>query len=130
MFAFLIVRELMPRQPWAAVAAGLLVAFQPMFGFMGGAINNDNGVNAAAAAIAYLLIRGLRRGLTWRLGLALGAALAIAPLLKGTGYFLYPGRRARRCSGCSSAGRDRRTLVGARRGSSARGHRGAPSPGA
>ena len=47
---------------------GLLVAFQPMFGFISGAINNDNGVNAAAAAIAYLLIRGLRRGLTWRLG--------------------------------------------------------------
>jgi 4-amino-4-deoxy-L-arabinose transferase-like glycosyltransferase len=90
LFAFLIVRELVPRERWAAVAAGLLVSFQPMFGFISGAVNNDNGVNAAAAAIAYLLIRGLRRGLTLHVGLALGTALAVAPVFKGTGYFLYP----------------------------------------
>ncbi|MDA0171524.1 DUF2142 domain-containing protein [Solirubrobacter taibaiensis] len=110
MFAFLIMRELLPRQPWAAVAAGLIVAFQPMFGFMGGAINNDMGINAAAAAVAYLIIRGLRRGLTWRVGLALGATLAIAPLLKGTGYFLFP-VAALGVLGMLVRGRDRRTVV-------------------
>lgn len=110
MFAFLLVRELLPRQPWAAVAAGLIVAFQPMFGFMGGAINNDMGVNAAAAAIAYLIIRGLRRGLTWRVGVALGATLAIAPLLKGTGYFLFP-VAALGVLGMLVRGRDRRTVL-------------------
>jgi hypothetical protein len=88
--AFAIVRELLPRQPVAALAAGLLVAFQPMFGFISGAVNNDNGINVAAALSLYLLIRGLRRGLTWRIALALGAALAIAPLMKGTGYEIYP----------------------------------------
>jgi hypothetical protein len=76
--AFGIVRELLPRQPLAAVAAGLLVAFHPMFGFISGAVNNDNGINAAAALSLYLLIRGLRRGLTWRLALALGAVVALA----------------------------------------------------
>jgi hypothetical protein len=110
MFAFLLMRELLPRQPWAAVAAGLIVAFQPMFGFMGGAINNDNGVNAATAAVAYLIIRGLRRGLTWRVGLALGATLAIAPIMKGTGYFLFP-VAALGVLGMLMRGRDRRTLV-------------------
>jgi hypothetical protein len=88
--AFAIVRELLPRQPVAAVAAGLLVAFHPMFGFISGAVNNDSGVNAAAALALYLLIRGLRRGFSWRLALALGAVLAIAPLMKETGYEIYP----------------------------------------
>jgi 4-amino-4-deoxy-L-arabinose transferase-like glycosyltransferase len=110
MFAFLIVRELLPQQRWAAVAAGLLVAFQPMFGFMAAAINNDNGVNAATAAVVYLLVRGLRRGLTPRLALTLGAVLAIAPLLKGTGYFVYPAALVG-LAGMFVRGPDRRTLL-------------------
>ncbi len=88
--AFGVVRELLPRSRVAAVSAGLLVAFQPMFGFIGGAVNNDNGINAAAALSLYLLIRALRRGLDWRLALALGIALAITPLMKETGYEIYP----------------------------------------
>jgi hypothetical protein len=88
--AYGIVRELLPRQRLAAVGAGLLVAFQPMLGFMAGAVNNDTGVNAAAALTLYLTIRGLRRGLTWRLALGLGAALAVTPLMKGTGFAIYP----------------------------------------
>jgi hypothetical protein len=87
---FLALRELLPRREWAAVAGGLLVAFQPMFGFIAGSVNNDNGVNAAAALLMFLLLRGLRRGLTWRLGLALGTTLVLLPLVKGTGYALYP----------------------------------------
>jgi len=88
--AFGVVREMLPRQPVAAIAAGLLVAFEPMFGFISGAVNNDNGINAAAALALYLVIRGLRRGLTWRVALGLGATLAIAPLMKETGYEIYP----------------------------------------
>jgi hypothetical protein len=88
--AFGIMRELLPRWPTAAVGAGLLVSFQPMFSFIGGAANNDNGVNATAAVALYLLIRALRRGLTWRTGLGLGLALALTPLMKETGYELYP----------------------------------------
>jgi predicted membrane protein DUF2142 len=88
--AFGIVRELLPRRPFAAMAAGLLVAFHPMFTFMAGAVNNDNGINAAAALSLYLIVRGLRRGLSWRLALGLGATLAVAPLMKKTGYEIYP----------------------------------------
>jgi hypothetical protein len=88
--AFGIVRELLPGQRFAAVAAGLLVAFHPMFSFMAGAMNNDNGINAAAALSLYLLIRALRRGLSWRVALGLGATLAVAPLMKKTGYEIYP----------------------------------------
>jgi hypothetical protein len=88
--AFLIVREFVPRHPVPAVAAGLLVGFQPMFAFMSASVNNDMGVNAAAAVVILLMVRGLGQGLTWRTGAALGVAVAIMPVLKGTGYALYP----------------------------------------
>ncbi|MGO9490141.1 MAG: DUF2142 domain-containing protein [Solirubrobacteraceae bacterium] len=88
--AYGIVRELLPRWRTAAIGAGLLVAFQPMFSFIGGAANNDNGVNATAAISLYLLIRALRRGLSWQIGLGLGLALGLTPLMKETGYELYP----------------------------------------
>jgi hypothetical protein len=88
--AFLTVRELSPRREWLAVAAGLLVAFQPMLGFMFGVVNNDAGVNAAAALLVFLLVRGLRRGLSVPLAIALGTTLALLPAMKATGAALYP----------------------------------------
>lgn len=89
-FAFLMMRELAPGRPWMAVLAALLVAYQPMYGFISGAVNNDVGVNAAAAAVELLLIMILRRGMTVRLGLLTGALLVLLPLVKGTGMSLYP----------------------------------------
>jgi hypothetical protein len=87
---FLTVRELAPGRDWLAAAAGVIVAFQPMVSFMFGVVNNDAGVNAAAALLVFLLIRGLRRGLTLPLAIALGATLALLPALKATGAALYP----------------------------------------
>src|SRR3954470_3442625 len=40
--AFLFARELFPAVPWAAPVAGIAVAVEPMFAFLGGAVNNDN----------------------------------------------------------------------------------------
>jgi hypothetical protein len=88
--AYGVVRELLPRHPMVAVASGLIVAFHPMLTFMGGAVNNDAGVNAVGAVVVYLLVRGLRRGLTPRTAVALGAALVALPLMKATGFVLYP----------------------------------------
>jgi hypothetical protein len=90
LFTFLLVRELAPGRPWLAVLAALLVAFQPMYGFVSGIVNNDVGVNAAAAALELLLIRMLRRGITVPWGLLTGAVLVALPLVKGTGLSLYP----------------------------------------
>jgi 4-amino-4-deoxy-L-arabinose transferase-like glycosyltransferase len=88
--AVLLVSELLPGRRALAVAAGLLVAFEPMFAYTAGAVNNDNGVNLAAALLIYLVIRALRRGLTAWLAVAIGATMVAAPILKGTGYELYP----------------------------------------
>jgi hypothetical protein len=84
------VRELVPSRPELAVAAGLLVAFQPMFSFIAGAVDNDSGVNAMAALAVYLTIRAVRRGLTWRLGAALGTTAALLPIMKVSGEALWP----------------------------------------
>jgi 4-amino-4-deoxy-L-arabinose transferase-like glycosyltransferase len=87
---FLLVRELLPRQRWAATAGGLLVAFQPMFAFVSGAVNNDAALNAAGAVLLLLLVRALRRGLSIPLAAAIGAVLVALPLAKSNGLFLYP----------------------------------------
>ncbi len=89
-FAFLLGRELAPGRPWLGVLAALLVAYQPMYGFISGAVNNDVGVNAGAAALELLLIVMLRRGVTLRLGLLTGGLLIGLPIVKGTAYSLYP----------------------------------------
>ena len=89
-FAYLMARELAPGRPWLGVLAALLVAYQPMYGFISGAVNNDVGVNAGAAGLELLLILMLRRGVTWRLGLSTGALLVALPIVKGTAYSLYP----------------------------------------
>ncbi len=88
--AFLIVRELAPGRSRLAVAAGVAVAFQPMFAFMGGSFNNDMGVNAACAVLTLLLVRLLRRGFSPALAVGIGVAVAVAPLMKLTGYAVYP----------------------------------------
>ncbi len=90
LFTFLLARELAPSRPWLAVLAALLVAFEPMYGFISGAVNNDVGLNAAAAALELLLLRMLRRGLTFRWGLVTGGLLILLPVVKGTAYSLYP----------------------------------------
>lgn len=88
--AFLTVLELAPRRQWLAVAAGLIVAFQPMVAYMFGVYNNDAGANALAALLVLLLVRGLRRGPTVPLMLGLGVTLVALPAMKATGAALYP----------------------------------------
>jgi 4-amino-4-deoxy-L-arabinose transferase-like glycosyltransferase len=90
LFTFLLVRELAPGRAWLAVLAALLVAYEPMYSFISGIVNNDVGVNACAAALELLLIRMLRRGITIRWGLLTGAVLIALPIVKGTGLSLYP----------------------------------------
>ncbi len=90
LFTFLLARELAPGRQWLAVLAALLVAFEPMYGFISGAVNNDVGVNAGAAALELLLLRMLRRGVTFPWGLLTGGLLFLLPIVKGTSYSLYP----------------------------------------
>jgi 4-amino-4-deoxy-L-arabinose transferase-like glycosyltransferase len=87
---FALVRELLPNPRWPAFAAGLIYALHPMVSFMGGVVNNDVAVNAGAAAVLWLSVRALRRGLSPRLAAALGAVLVLTAVAKGSGLALWP----------------------------------------
>jgi 4-amino-4-deoxy-L-arabinose transferase-like glycosyltransferase len=89
-FCFLFVRELLPGTPWAWLAAGVAVAFQPLTAFVSGGVNPEALLYASSAALFYLLARALRRGLTPKLGAAIGAAIAVALFSKGTALAFLP----------------------------------------
>jgi 4-amino-4-deoxy-L-arabinose transferase-like glycosyltransferase len=88
---FLFLRELLPGTPWAWPVGALAVAFQPLFGFIGGGVNNDNLVIAAATGALLALAVCFRRGLTRRTGIALGAWVALGLLAKPSMVGLLPG---------------------------------------
>jgi 4-amino-4-deoxy-L-arabinose transferase-like glycosyltransferase len=91
LFVFMFVREVLPSTPWAWTVGGLAVAFQPMFGFMSGGVNNDNLLFVASAALLYLMARAFRRGLDLRLGVAIGLTVAVGLLTKQTLFGILPG---------------------------------------
>lgn len=70
---------------YAAATAGALIAFQPMYAYVSGAINNDTFVNVAGALTLYLLLWLARRGWDTRREIALGVAAVLGPVGKLTG---------------------------------------------
>jgi 4-amino-4-deoxy-L-arabinose transferase-like glycosyltransferase len=91
LFVFLFLRELLPSTPWAWTVGALAVAFQPMFGFTSSGVTSDTVLYAAAAGLFYLFALSFRRGLTPRLGVAIGALAAIGLLSKLNMVGLAPG---------------------------------------
>jgi 4-amino-4-deoxy-L-arabinose transferase-like glycosyltransferase len=112
LFVLLAAREVAPRRPLFAVGAALLVALNPMFTFIGASVNNDVGVNTAAALFLLLVVRAARRGLSIPLALGLGVTLGVLPVIKGTSYALYVVAAIALLALLLSR-RDRKVLVGA-----------------
>ncbi|MBN1284425.1 MAG: DUF2142 domain-containing protein [Anaerolineae bacterium] len=79
-----------PGQPAVALLAMALTAFNPMFLFITGSVNNDNLVIVLAAAGLLLSLRIVRHGLGARRVLLLSVVLALASLSKISGLTLYP----------------------------------------
>ena len=77
-------RVIWPDRPALAAGSAAFVAFNPMFLYMAGAINNDVVAAAAGAAVVYACVRLLRdeRGLSWRWGVWLGALYGLALMSK------------------------------------------------
>jgi 4-amino-4-deoxy-L-arabinose transferase-like glycosyltransferase len=115
LFAFLFVRELMPRASWTWPVAGLGVAFQPQFAFIASGVNGDTLLFAASAALFYALARALRRGLEPGTGIGIGAALAVGLLTKVNFVALLPAALLALAIGVYRAPREhrRRALTGA-----------------
>ena len=83
-----------------------------MFGFISGAVNNDNGVNLACAAIIYLTVRALRRGLPAWGWAALGATMARGAADEGHGLRAVPAGSAGAASFVLARRHGRRDLLG------------------
>jgi 4-amino-4-deoxy-L-arabinose transferase-like glycosyltransferase len=90
-FVFMFLRELFPRTPLAWTVGSLAVALHPVFGFMGGGVNNDNLLWLTSAIVLWMTARIFRRGLTPSRGLVLGLAFAAGVLTKTSMVGLAPG---------------------------------------
>jgi hypothetical protein len=84
LFGALFVRELLPGSRWAWAAGGLAIAVNPLLGFIGGGVNNDNLLFCAAAAVFVGLARMFRRGVTPARAVFVAVALALGALAKAT----------------------------------------------
>jgi 4-amino-4-deoxy-L-arabinose transferase-like glycosyltransferase len=87
---WLLIGELTNRRRSLQLAGAAVVGMQPMAVFVSSSVNPDAALMACFALAFWLGARVLRRGLTARDGLALGAVTALAIVTKGTGYALVP----------------------------------------
>ncbi|RMH01433.1 MAG: hypothetical protein D6706_01705 [Chloroflexi bacterium] len=79
-----IARTIWPKRPWLGVGAAAFVAFNPMFVYMSGAINNDIMAAFSGAAVTLACVQLLRdeNGLSRRWGVVLGALYGLALMSK------------------------------------------------
>ena len=83
--------EVSPQRSDLALAAAALVAFNPMFLFISGSVNNDNLIVPLATLILCLVVRTLRQGwLSNGRAVLLGLLLGLAALTKLSGLALLP----------------------------------------
>lgn len=79
---------LFPALPLIGLLAGTLVAFNPQFLFISGAINNDNLLGLLATTALLLTVRALADPLRWQRWLWLGIVLMLAMLTKTNAFVL------------------------------------------
>jgi hypothetical protein len=91
LLVFLFLRELLPGTPWAWSIGALMIAFQPMFGFISGGVSSDNLLFAASAGVFWALAASFRHGLTVPRGAWIGGFAAVGLLGKINMLGLLPG---------------------------------------
>jgi hypothetical protein len=84
LLVFMFLRELLPGTRWAWPAGALLVAFQPLFGFMSGGVNSDDLLYLTAAGVLWADARTFRRGLSPVNGALIGGFLGAGLIAKLT----------------------------------------------
>ena len=83
-------REAFPEHPGVASGGAALVAFNPQFLYLSGAINNDIPASLCGAAVLLLCIRMIRKGPALRTDIALGLVYGLAVLTKLHLVALFP----------------------------------------
>jgi len=84
LLVFMFLRELLPGARWAWPTGALLVAFEPLFGFISGGVNNDDLLYLTAAGVLWSVARAFRRGFTPAGGVLIGGFLGVGLISKLT----------------------------------------------
>lgn len=90
LLAYLTALTLFPGDGFIALGAASFVAFQPQISYESAMVNNDIAGIATYSLLLYLLIRGIRRGFTWRLASMIGLAFGLGLLFKSTTLTIAP----------------------------------------
>ena len=88
--AYRATRALFPGDAFLTVTVPALVAFQPQISYEAAMVNNDIVAIAVTSLIIWGLVVGMRDGFPLRLCVALGAALGLDLLAKGTAVTIAP----------------------------------------
>lgn len=83
-------KVLAPHRPIAGLIAAIITAFNPMFIFIAGSVNNDNLVIMLNSFAIYFMLLTLRDGFVLRRSLAIAALVALAALTKLSALVLVP----------------------------------------
>jgi 4-amino-4-deoxy-L-arabinose transferase-like glycosyltransferase len=95
-FTYRLAQEVVPKRPEIALGAAAAVAFNPMFLFISGAVNNDNLVIPLATLALFLMVRIVKgdgnsdSAVPWQKLLLLGAVIGLGALTKITAVGLLP----------------------------------------
>lgn len=79
-----------PHRPIVAIVAAAITAFNPMFLFISGSVNNDNLVIMLNSLAIWLALMTMRDNFNLRRSLVIGFVLALASLTKLSALVLYP----------------------------------------
>lgn len=90
LLVYMFLSELLPGRRWAWSAGALVAAFQPLFGFISGGVNNDNLLYLCATGVLWALARTFRRGLTPAGGALIGGFLGAGLVTKLTALGFVP----------------------------------------
>jgi 4-amino-4-deoxy-L-arabinose transferase-like glycosyltransferase len=84
LLVFMFLMELLPGSRWAWPAGALVVAFQPLFGFMSGGVSNDDLLYLMSAGVLWAIARAFKRGLTPLNGALIGGFMGLGLVSKLT----------------------------------------------
>lgn len=88
--AYELIRTVWPEIPVAATVGTTLMAFNPMYLFITGSVNNDNLTVLLATWTLLLVVRIVRDGITTHRAVTLATVLALATITKISGLTLIP----------------------------------------
>ena len=87
---YTLTRDVWPDRRWVAALSAAMAAFNPMFLFITGSVNNDNLTVLLSTWVVLLVVRIVKEGITTRRAATLAVVAALATITKISGLTLIP----------------------------------------